>query len=188
MAVVYDDVFHKMIARRAEAKDPELDLDEAFATVDKNILDACNAQIDTIVRATLHKDLASTSANVSQTSLTSQTEAAEAAAKRAEHATRAFEETQRRFQAGQFNPELPKKHAKRSLWMLGEFAKARQKKARRHQVVDEDVEDDEASEENWDEAEHYWKTSTRSGKADGKIQKDGKGSSKGWGGKGKRKW
>jgi hypothetical protein len=41
VSVIYDDVFRKMIARQAEAKDPGLDFDAEFSTVDKNILEAC---------------------------------------------------------------------------------------------------------------------------------------------------
>lgn len=41
VAILYDDVFKKSLANRAEAKDPELDMDDAFSKSDKTVLEAC---------------------------------------------------------------------------------------------------------------------------------------------------
>ena len=151
VSVVYDGVFRKMTARGVEAKDPGLNFDDEFSK-EKNILEACKARIDTIVRARPGRDHSGCSVHTAGSSHAKQTAAAETAAKKAEAATRAFEEAQRRVETGQFNPDLPIKDAKRHLWMLGKLATTRQNKLKRRQVPKEnyaDAYEEEPEEKNY---------------------------------------
>ena len=200
VAIVYDDVFRKTIARRAEAKDPELDLDEAFAKTDARILEACKTRIGTAGRALPLRERGRQGPNFDQSKLEQQTVAAEAAASKAEAATRSLNVAQLRFQSGQYNADLRKRDAKRNVWLLGTIAESRTKKVALKPVFraeeDDDYEDEEEFEDDGDEEygddwgdgrannSYSWKGSKGSKKGSFKGWKSGKGKR----GKGYKHW
>jgi hypothetical protein len=192
VSAIYDDVFREMIARRGEAKNPGLDFDAEFSKVDKNILEACKARIDTIIRARPHRNHIEGAGHIRESHLAKQTAAAELAAKKAENATRAFEEARRRVEAGQFNPDLPRRDAKRHIWMLGKVANARQTKLSRRREPDEEFDEyyEEEPEEEHREYEEEWEyvrePSRSTSKGSKGWKKGGSKGSNGW--KGSKGW
>jgi hypothetical protein len=49
--VLYDDLFRRTLARRAEARDPGLVLDSEFCVIDKQILETCRNRVDSVMVA-----------------------------------------------------------------------------------------------------------------------------------------
>ena len=127
VAVLYDDVFRKTIARRAEAKDPELDLDDAFSTTDKHILEACKMRVDTVARAT--PGVSGSAISSQGNELDRQTAAAEIAAKKAEAAVRALNQASQRFENREDDDAISRKDQKRGVWHLDKIAQSRQKRS-----------------------------------------------------------
>ena len=49
LAMLYDDVLRKQISHRAEQKDPTLDINKCFQSIDKSVLEACKLRLDAVL-------------------------------------------------------------------------------------------------------------------------------------------
>ena len=139
VAILYGDVFRKTVSRRAEAKDPELDMDDAFAKTDISILEACKARVESVARATpgasraagQREDQSSGHHVSAESHLAKQTAAAEAAAKKVETATRALDAAQKRIEESE-GSSGSRKDAKRGLWIANQMAQGARQKFHRY--------------------------------------------------------
>jgi hypothetical protein len=133
VAMLYDDAFRKSVALRACSKDSELDLDVAFAEVDKVILDSCRVKVRAITLPDLSRASHNDGAQLCsvEARLAKQTSAAEAAIEKAKNAARVFEQASWRMDEQWDDPEFDRSKAKRSTWLLGKLAESRQAKASR---------------------------------------------------------
>ena len=132
IVVLYDDVFRKTVARRAEAKDPELDFDAVFSKTDTQILESCKARVGSVARASpgvmynaSHEPSNSHRMPV-MADLAKQTAAAEVAAKKAEAATRALGQAQSRYDNHDDDQVAERKRQRHGLWQLQRIAETRE--------------------------------------------------------------
>jgi len=124
VAILYDDVFRKTIAMRAEARDPELNMDEVFTRVEKSISESCKARVESVARATLGTSRPSESSGsqpTQETHLAKQTAAAEAAAHKAEKATKMLEEAKKALEDATQHG-VQKNFHKRKAWQANQMA------------------------------------------------------------------
>ena len=137
IAVLYDDVFRKMVARRAEAKDPELDFDAVFARTDMQILESCKARVGSVARAlpgAMHNvghEASSSLQGPAMADLAKHTAAAEGAARKAEAATRALAQAQTWYDNHDDDQAHSRKRQKHGMWQLQKIAASRDKQARK---------------------------------------------------------
>ena len=104
LPILYDDLFRRQVAKRAEMKDPTLDFALIFATTDKTILALAKSRLEGVLRspgveeATPRKEKAiaveGSTSSLTESILVRQQAAAEATTKRAEAATRALSKQQ----------------------------------------------------------------------------------------------
>ena len=108
VALLYDEAFWSSIAHRVMAKDLELDMDAAFASVDKAILGACKTKVTTRARSLADDQI-----------------------DKAKNADRVYNQAQWRMDEQWERPDFDRSKAKKNVWLLGKIAEKRKKKMAR---------------------------------------------------------
>ena len=107
VALLYDEAFRRSIAHRVMAKDPELDMDTAFASVDKAILGACKTKVTTRVRSLADDQI-----------------------DKAKNANRFYNQAQWRMDEQRESPDCDRSKAKKNVWLLGKLRRNARRKWR----------------------------------------------------------